>query len=333
MGALALTGLGSLPGTDMAAALRTTLGELADLGYLPELPARGVGADMVGRTGALLTGLGLDLQPGGWRLAAASGPEQRRALAFWRNDLDDLEEAAQGYDGSITLSVAGPLTLWACLARPRLDLVLADHGARREVAQSLATGLAELVGELGHRLPGVPLLVKLDEPMARTVLDGALPTSSGFSRHRSVKLEEAAESVRGVLDAATAAGATGTVLHSCAAYPFELADRSGVATLSLDLAQLGGSGPDLVGQALEAGTRLWLGVLPTDEPDEVAPENRMLQATWALVERWGLDAEQLTDALVLTPACGLAGWSASGVSRTFVALRNVAEALGERLGS
>ena len=48
------TGVGSMPGTDRAEAIAMVLGELPDLPYLPELPGRGPGADLTGRTAALL---------------------------------------------------------------------------------------------------------------------------------------------------------------------------------------------------------------------------------------------------------------------------------------
>ena len=67
------TALGSFPGTDMRATIRWVLGELDVLAPVPELPARGVGAQMIGRTTAVLAGLAADLQPGGWRLTDASG--------------------------------------------------------------------------------------------------------------------------------------------------------------------------------------------------------------------------------------------------------------------
>ncbi len=73
------TGIGSLPGTDPAEALRTVLGELPDLPHLPELPARGPGADMIGRTAALLVDLFVDLTPAGWRLVPRPGIDLRRA--------------------------------------------------------------------------------------------------------------------------------------------------------------------------------------------------------------------------------------------------------------
>ena len=58
------TGIGSLPGIDIAEAVKTVFGELP-LPYLPELPARGPGADMIGRSAGLLVDLpitGFDLR-------------------------------------------------------------------------------------------------------------------------------------------------------------------------------------------------------------------------------------------------------------------------------
>ena len=58
------TGIGSWPGTSAREAVRTVRDLLAEaLPYLPELPARGVGADMIGRTGTMLEGLHLETQP------------------------------------------------------------------------------------------------------------------------------------------------------------------------------------------------------------------------------------------------------------------------------
>ena len=43
-----------MPGTDALEAARTVVGELPQLPHLPELPGRGAGADLIGRTAALL---------------------------------------------------------------------------------------------------------------------------------------------------------------------------------------------------------------------------------------------------------------------------------------
>ncbi len=96
------TGIGSWPGTDVRAAIRATfddLGEPPQLPYLPELPARGPGADMIGRTAALLVDLPVDLQPSGWRLVDHPGRDLKRARSFLSEDLDTLAEVADGYTG------------------------------------------------------------------------------------------------------------------------------------------------------------------------------------------------------------------------------------------
>ena len=43
------TGIGSWPGTEMADALKIAFAECPDLPYLPELPARGPYAGLIGR--------------------------------------------------------------------------------------------------------------------------------------------------------------------------------------------------------------------------------------------------------------------------------------------
>ena len=64
------TAIGSMPGTDALEAARTVVGELAQLPHLPELPGRGAGADLIGRTAALLVDLAVELVPSGYRVTA-----------------------------------------------------------------------------------------------------------------------------------------------------------------------------------------------------------------------------------------------------------------------
>ena len=300
------SGVGSHPGDDQAAfdeALRVVLGELP-LPYLPEVPGRGPGADMVGRTLAVLSGLAADLQPAGWRLSSSGGVDHRRAVSLMGQDLDSLEEQTQGYDGLLKVQVAGPWTLAATVERPRGDRVLADVGARRELAQSLAEGLTQFVGDLGRRVPGASLLVQVDEPALPAVLAGAVPTASGFHRHRSVDAPLAAPALEWVLSAITSAGAS-AVVHCCAAgVPFDLLSRVGAPGISVDLDVLDAAAYDEVAGALEAGRRVFLGVVPSTRP-AAAP---LAQAVTERVERF-LDMLGLepSEQLVLTPSCGLAG--------------------------
>ena len=212
-------GVGSLPGEDYREAVKLVLGETPDLPALPELPGRGAPASMTGRALAVLDGLGADLQPAGWRLTgstAESGVDHRRARSLLAQDLDVVEEEMQGYAGPFKVQVAGPWTLAATVEKPRGDRVLSDHGARRELAEALAEGLAGHVADLRRRLPGAEITVQVDEPALPAVLAGQVPTASGFHRHRSVDAPKASPALETVFAAVRAAGAT-PLAHCCAA--------------------------------------------------------------------------------------------------------------------
>src|SRR5699024_9718921 len=56
----AATGIGSMPGTDPLEAARLIAGELEELPHLVELPDRGLGADLIGRTAGMLVDLPVD---------------------------------------------------------------------------------------------------------------------------------------------------------------------------------------------------------------------------------------------------------------------------------
>src|SRR6202000_2854497 len=86
------TGIGSMPGTDPAEAARTVVDELPDFPFLPELPARGPGADLIGRTAALLIGIPVETVPAGWRIAERPGRVMRTAQSMLSSDLDTMEE-------------------------------------------------------------------------------------------------------------------------------------------------------------------------------------------------------------------------------------------------
>lgn len=320
------TGVGSMPGGDSSAyaeAVRVVLGELAGpfgLPYLPELPGRGPTATTTGRGLAVLSGLGADLQPAGWRLTDAPGVDHRRARSLLAQDLDQLEEQTQGYAGAAKIQVAGPWTLAATVEKPRGDKVLADHGARRELAQALAEGLGDHVADVRRRLPGVDrLVVQVDEPALPAVLEARVPTASGLGRHRSVDLPEASAALGWVLDAITAAGAEPWV-HSCApGTPLGLLRSTGAHGLAVDLAQLSPADHDALAEAAEAGAVLALGVVAAMEPASRPTDTEVTEEVLRWLDMVGLDPAEIGDRLVVTPTCGLAGASA-GWARTALAL-------------
>lgn len=305
------SGIGSMPGDDVAEAVRVVLGELSDLPYVPELPARGATAGMTGRALAVVAELGFDLQPAGWRLTDAPGVDHRRARSLLAQDLDTVEELAQTgrtvAAGEFKIQVTGPWTLAATVERPRGDRVLADVGARRELAQALAAGLGDHIADVRRRLPGADLLVQVDEPALPAVLAAQVPTASGFGRHRSVDAPKASAALEWVFDAITAAGAT-PMAHCCAAdVPIGLLRGAGAAGISVDLGVLAAEQYEELGQAIDAGERVLLGVVPALDPSAPPTVKQVVDRVSRLLDMLGFGLDEVAGQLVLTPACGLAG--------------------------
>ena len=295
------SGIGSLPGTDPAEAVRLVVGELPNFAHLPELPARGPGADLIGRSAAFLVDLSFDLTPAGWRLVPRPGIDQRRAKEFLARDLDALHDVAAGWAGPFKVQVGGPWTLAAGLERTRGDRAVVDAGARRDLAQSLAEGITAHVAAVAARLPGAQVVVQLDEPSVPAVLQGGLPTVSGFGKLAAVE----APVVEQELAAVVAALPGPVVLHCCAPRaPLALFRAAGADALSFDLGLV--QDLDAVGTAIEAGIHLLPGVVPGTDTDLPAAK-----ATASRVRAWwrelGFPVDDLAAAVTLTPSCGLAG--------------------------
>ncbi len=243
-------------------------------------------------------------------------------------DLDGLEEHADGYTGSFKIQVVGPWTLAATVEKPRGDKVLSDSGARRELGQALAEGLRDHVRDVRRRLPGVDrLVVQVDEPMLASVLAARVPTASGFGRHRSIHPPEASETLGWVLDAITDEGAEPWV-HSCAAEtPLALLRGAGARGLSVDLDQMGAADHEVLAEALDAGETVVLGVVPSTEPASAPDDGAVTERVLRWLDMVGLDPATISPQLVVSPTCGLAGSSYQWTRTALATLRSAASHL------
>ena len=304
-----------MPGEDMHETIRVVLGELPDLPHLPELPGRGVTAGMIGRTLGTISHLGFDLQPAGWRLTDAPGVDHRRATSLLSQDLDALEELTQGYTGPLKVQLTGPWTLAATVEKPRGDKVLADVGARRDLAQALAEGVRQHLDDVRRRVPGASVLLQLDEPALPAVLHARVPTASGFGKHRAVHPPEASALLEEVIVD------TGAVVHCCAAdVPIGLLRGAGAGGISLDANLLTAAAYDDIGQLLDDGDRLFLGL---DAPSPKAMTERVLR----LLDMIGYGPDEVGEQLVLSPPCGLAGSTEADMRTALTRVRDSAAAL------
>jgi len=216
---------------------------------------------MTGRSLAMIDELGFDLQPAGWRLTDAPGVDHRRAKSLLSQDLDVFEELAAGYVGRLKIQVAGPWTVAATTERPRGDRLLADVGARREVAEALALGLAAHIADVRRRVPGAEIHVQVDEPALPAVMEGSIPTASGFHRHRSVDTPRAAALLE-LLFVAISEGGAHSIAHCCADLPpLALFRAAGAEAVSLDVTHLPAAAYDSLGTALDDGLEVHLGIV------------------------------------------------------------------------
>ena len=172
-----------MPGTNPAEAMRVIAGELPDFPHLPELPDRGPGADLTGRTAGLLIDIAVEVTPRGWRLAERPGRDLVRARSMLSSDLDVLEEVLDGFRGPVKIQLCGPWTLAATLELPRtMNVAIADPGAIADLTASLAEGAAAYAADVAKRVPGAQVVVQFDEPALPAVAGGLVPTASGLSR-------------------------------------------------------------------------------------------------------------------------------------------------------
>ncbi|MFI1989465.1 methionine synthase [Actinoplanes sp. NPDC020271] len=297
------TGIGSLPGTDVAEAQRIVIGELPNLPHLPELPERGPGADLVGRGAGFLVELPVQLYAGRWQIAGRPGKDLRRTADLLERDLDQLTEQADGFTGTVKIQAAGPWTLAASLDLPIGGRMLRDPGAVRDLTDSLVEGLRRHVADVRKRLPGATVLLQLDEPSLPAVLAGRVPTESGLSAYRKVDGPDATARLRTVVEALD----TPVVVHCCASdVPWPVIRDAGFTAAAFDLSLLKELDP--VGEAIEAGLGLFVGAAPTRPAAGERPESkRIAERVQKLWSRLGFPAARLAEQVVITPACGLAG--------------------------
>jgi hypothetical protein len=331
----AATAIGSMPGTDPAEAAAIVFGELPDFPHLPELPARGVGADMLGRTAALLVDLAVEVVPSGYRVAARPGHEHRRAVDLLRWDLDAVQEAREktGATPSVfKVQLAGPWTLSAGIELPRGHRVLTDRGALRDFTSSLLDGLTGHVAEVRART-GAPVVVQFDEPSLPAVLAGGLSTPSGYGNVAAVPEPEARDVLSTVIDGAREITGQPVILHCCADKPpLGLLREAGADALAFDLTALDGASAaflDEIGEVWDGGATLFLGAVPTTAPSSPLTLKDIGEPAFRLADRLGFNRSVLAERAVPTPACGLAGATPEWMRRTLSLTRDLGKAFVE----
>jgi hypothetical protein len=320
------SGVGSLPGTDIAEAQRTIFGELPDLPHLAELPARGPGADMIGRTAGFLVDLPVQIYAGRWQMAPRPGKDVRQTADLLERDLDQLSAQGDNFPGTFKLQAAGPWTLAASLDLQIGGRMLRDPGAVRDLTDSLAEGLRRHVAEVRKRMPKATILLQLDEPSLPTVVAGHVPTESGLSVYPAVDGPDAATGLRVITEAV----GVPVILHCCAPdVPLQIVRDARAAAVALDLSLLKDLDP--MGEFLEAGFGLFAGAVPTQPPSagRIPSSAKTADRVRTFWSQLGFPARRLPEQVVITPACGLAGASPDYSRAVLKACRDAGRRLAE----
>jgi hypothetical protein len=290
-----LTGIGSVPGTVVQDWPTLISDQLPDLPHVPELPERGPGADMIGRTLCLLAEVSDDFRASttvtGWELGSGTR-HMRRARSLLNEDLDAVERAWQGHTGLAKQQLAGPYTLAAAVDRGGRRL-LADRGIVAELLQAWPEMVAVHRRALAKRV-SAQWLIQMDEPALPAVVAGGVPTVSGLGAYPSYEphLDLGAD-----------------LIHCCAHRP-PWSRMRGSAGVLFDVSLHEPADDEALAELSTAGATLGFGVSP--DGDSVA-------SVLDFFDRTGLTPQPL----LITPPCGMVG--------DYRPWRTVVDELNERL--
>lgn len=276
-----------LPGTDLvgqSASLESEL-EAPHSSTIAELPARGHFSTTLSRAVAQLHELYGELTSYGWRLTSHPGADQQRAVQGLRGDIDAVADvrgerlSAGSTSAAITFRALGPLSAAATIALPSGEKALIDHGARRDLGDSLAAGVRETVQHIRRSCTPERLHLVIEEPQYAAVLGGDVPTVSGYRSIRSIPREEARALIAGFVAAAREGGAEEVYLDTgepvtttltedhAAAHSGGRQAEDGVDGFALQRVDADYRQWELIAQQAESGLRF---LLPALRPSEVA---------------------------------------------------------------
>lgn len=311
-------GLGPLPGVSLIDAADMVVSETGGLPHLPQLPARGLGADAVGRTASLLEWIYVDRGPRGWVMSQRPQPQGRAARELLDRDLD-VCQATWGSLAEVKVQVLGPWSLAARLELANGHRVLTDRGALRDLTDALVEGIESHVRDVERRFSAA-VTVQVDEPDLPAVMGGRLKGTTAFDEIRAVHAEDVGARLSWVLG-------SGRVLNMSGYAPlWDVAIRSGAEGIQVNVAQINGRAQlDGLGEALSAGRLLGMGV-PVADPRATAAE------LGRLFEELGVDPGLLSTRVDVFPASDLGRGKLVDAARAYAGAAAVASAVESDFG-
>ncbi|MGW8655004.1 methionine synthase, partial [Nocardia salmonicida] len=119
------------------------------------------------------------------------------------------------------------------------------------------------------------------------------------------------------------------IVHTCAARPaLPTLRRTAATALSFDAATITTADFDDIGEAVDSGKKLALGLVPTEPPTSPLAWRTVAEPAVRLVDDLGFPRSALTQVLV-TPTCGLAGAPLAWSRKALALAADVARAFAE----
>ncbi|WP_018340986.1 hypothetical protein [Corynebacterium caspium] len=261
-------GSGPFPGTSLEIAADIIASELA-IKHLPELPARGLASQAIGRTWGLISELYVDRGTRRWQLQARPQRWTYLLRDQMARDLDILEQQWGGNLQRLKTQAIGPWTLALNTELSSGHRVLADPSATADLVAALYAGLAAHRAELQRRF-GCPVDIYLQEPDILGLQEGGIWDTHRFDAFSPVHPEKLAETLNifaqlntvsdtahsGAISTNTSAEVLGLDLSTQVQPAWDLARRAGLGDLVVNLGALlaaGSSDLDAFGQWMDEG--------------------------------------------------------------------------------
>ena len=297
--------LGPMHGVSMTEAADIVMGESGHLSAIPQLPERGLGADAVGSTAALLEAINVDRGPRAWQMTQRPQLMMRRTWDLWERDLDAIQEAWGESVPVFKMQVLGPWSLAAAVELANGHRVLSDAGATRDLHEALQMGIGEHVKKLVRRFHG-EVRVQVDEPLLGDVLAGKVPGTTDFDEIRAVPAEVAREKLKELGAEYLVAGPHWEVAGAAKTF---VTDSAGLGTAQ---------NIDGLGEFLSEGKRIGFAIAGVDARAEAVAVARHF-------DRMGMSRQLLVDAVDVVPREASASTLRSAVETAGMLVRDAGD--------
>lgn len=293
-----------LRGSDMVETFTVIRGELGapHLSVLPVLGERGPHAEPLARTAAMLDSLYADRQPHGWRITSVPGKDSRAAHHVLHSDLniiaDVIGHESDSDHGPVLISIVGPVSLAAGVHVHNGEKLQSDHGARRELLQSWCAGVAAFIGDMARNTEGRGVVVHVDESELQRVLEGTIPTASGYRTLRAIGSHEVRHALTDAVAACRGAGAVEVAISPGRAEARWARDIGADAAVAVPPSSSVHAWEPLAA-LVETGLKLWFPVVPVTGRATIGEIANVVTRPW---RELGMAPEALLGSRVLPVA-------------------------------